>query len=71
MKPVNADWHLFRANARRTANSKEEFAEADQVKYDLDTAQITGEDNPRNFTYDRPVDILNENGTDVRDLEDR
>ena len=70
-KAVNSKWHLFRINARRTANSPEEFSDSDQVEYDLDTARITGADNSENFTYDKAVDILGENGTDVRELEDR
>jgi len=70
-KKIRTDWHEFRANARRTAFSEDEFAPGARTEYDLDTAQITGEDNPRSYTYDRPVDILGENGTDVRELDDR
>jgi hypothetical protein len=74
LKTVNSEWHLFRINARRTAFSKEEFSESEQVEYDLDTADITGKDNPRSYTYDRPLnepDGTPNNGTDVRTLDDR
>lgn len=68
-KPVDADWHEFRQTARKTAFSPDEFSETEKVKYDLDTARITGEENPRTYTVDRPIDNLMDNGTDIRTLE--
>lgn len=74
LKPINSEWHEFRARARRTAFSPEEFSEGDQIEYDLDTAGITGADNPRSFEVDRPLTEeagnMN-NGFDVRDLNNR
>lgn len=70
-KHISEDWHRFRLKARRNAFSKEEFGEIEQTKYDLDTARITGEDNDRNYTYNRPLngeDGSPNNGTDVRTL---
>lgn len=49
---VNADWHRFRANARRTAMSPEEFDPIQRERYDLDTAGITGEANPDVYDYE-------------------
>ena len=43
---VNADWHQFRAEARRTAMSEAEFDPIERERYDLDTAGINGEENP-------------------------
>ncbi len=68
-KKIRKDWHTFRENARQTAFGPEEFAPSDRIEYDLDDAGITGEDNDRTYTYDRPVDILGENGTDVREQD--
>lgn len=74
LKAVNAEWHLFRENARQIAFSKEEFSDSEQVEFDLDTADITGKDNNRNYQYSRPltsVDGTPNNGTDVRTLDNR
>jgi len=71
-KHISKDWHTFRINARRTAFNPSEFGEIEQIKYDLDTARITGEDNDRNYTYNRPLsggDGSPNNGTDVRTLD--
>lgn len=46
---IYLDWHEFRANARRTAFSKEEFSPIEQEQYDLDTAGINGEANPETY----------------------
>ncbi len=70
-KRLSEDWHRFRQRARETATSEKEFSESDQVRYDLDTARIDGSEYGPNFKYDRPLDLLGENGTDVRDLENR
>jgi len=71
LKRLDERWHNARIEARRNAFSVEEFSDADRVAYDLDTAQITGKDNPLTYRIDRPVDILDSNGADVRDMEDR
>ena len=74
LENLSTDWHQFRINARRTAFSKEEFGEIEQIKYDLDTARITGKDNPRSYTVNRPIqgaDGNMNNGVDVRTLDQR
>ena len=74
LQAINEEWNEFRVNARRTAFNVDEFGEIEQVKYDLDTAGITGEDNPRSYTVKRPVNSADgnmNNGFDVRALEDR
>lgn len=70
LKPVWSRWHQARIDARHNAFSVDEFGETDIVKYDLDTAGITGEDNPKTYQYDRP---LNEErrGIDVREFANR
>jgi hypothetical protein len=70
LQGIWSEWHKKRINARRTAFSVDEFGETDIVKYDLDTAGITGEDNPRTYQFDRP---LNEerNGIDIRHFVNR
>jgi len=70
-KPVWTDWHEFRENARKTAYSEDEFGEVDKVKYDLDTADITGRDNPRTYELHPAIDVLGVSGTDIRTLDDR
>jgi hypothetical protein len=72
LQGVNEEWHRKRAEARRTAFSKFEFGPIEREKYDLDTAGITGEDNPRSYTVNRPIngeDGNMNNGTDVRTLD--
>lgn len=70
LQSVWATWHERRQEARETAFSVDEFGETEITEFDLDTAGITGKDNKRSFTHDRP---LNEesNGFDVRDLPNR
>jgi len=70
-KPVDSRWHRARINARKTAFSVDEFSDEDVLRYDLDTAGITGEDNPRTYTVNRPIDLLNENGLDLRRFKNR
>ena len=74
LKPVWSEWHKNRINARRTAFSIDEFGDIDITKYDLDTAGITGQDNPESYSYDRPLNGENgtpDNGTDVRSFNNR
>lgn len=68
---VDREYHTFRINARRTAFSPDLFAQSDFIRFDLDTAGITGEDNPRTYIWDRTVDLLDVNGYDVRQGDDR
>lgn len=49
-KFVWSSWHRRRQEARETAMSEEEFSEQEQNAFDLDTAGITGEDNPETYT---------------------
>lgn len=70
-KSVDSRWHTFRANARRTAVSELEFAPSDRVRYDLDTARITGKEYPETFQFSRPLTVLLNNSVDVRDLRNR
>jgi len=67
-RAVSTDWHEFRLNARRNAYSKEEFSDEENIRYNLDTARITGRENPDTYTVDRPIDLLGTNGIDLREL---
>lgn len=49
---VSRDFLEFRAEARRTAMSEEEFSPIERERYDLDTAGITGEANPSTYVTD-------------------
>jgi len=74
MKPTQEWWHRGRQRAREQAFSSDLesfFSDSEIIKYNLDTAQIDGSDNPRTFTFDRPLDKFGINGTDVRELSDR
>lgn len=70
-KPVDEQWHLEREKARRTAFSTAEFSPQEITRWDLDTAQIDGSDNPRTFQYDPAIDILGTAKVDVRELDNR
>jgi hypothetical protein len=73
-RPIIADWHKSRQAARERAYSGDleaQFSNTEIIKYDLETAQITGEDNPRLFIFNRAIDVFGVNGTDVRNLRDR
>jgi hypothetical protein len=74
LQAINEEYLQFRVNARRTAFNVDEFGETEQVKYDLDSAGITGEVNPRSYTVKRPVNSADgnmNNGFDVRDIVNR
>lgn len=73
VRPLDRDWHAQRQRAREQAFSSDLsfFSDKERIKYDLDTAQIDGSDNPRLFLWDRTLDILGTNGTDIRDMYDR
>lgn len=68
-KAVWEEWHEFREEARHEAMSKEEFSEIEQEKYDLDTAGITGAQNPRTWKGDptAPKEFVDPD-FDTRDL---
>jgi cysteinyl-tRNA synthetase len=70
-KKVDQEWHQFRQNAREGAMDIKEFSDSEQLRYNLDTAGITGQDNPRTYTFRRAVDIFGVNGVDVRELRNR
>ena len=72
-KPVDEEWHEKRETARRTTFSLAEWSQEEITRWDLDTADITGRDNPRTYRVDRPVDGPGQvkNGTDVRTLDNR
>ena len=73
-RAVDADWHQQRQRAREQAYSGDLdafFSNTEIIKYDLETAQITGEDNPRMYLFRRTIDLFGINGTDVRNLRDR
>lgn len=61
-----------RERARREAMSVEEFGEIERERYDLDSAGITGEDNPETFTIEpRRDDRQAERRIDYRDVDPR
>jgi hypothetical protein len=73
-RAVDADWHEQRQRAREQAYSGDLdafFSNTEIIKYNLETAQITGEDNPRLYIFNRAIDVFGVNGTDVRTLRDR
>lgn len=73
VRAIDADWHRGRQRAREIAynSSLELFSAKEIVKYDLETAQIDGSDNPRLWMWNRAIDIFGTNGTDVRELRTR
>jgi len=73
-KPTQEWWHRGRQRAREQAYSSDLesfFSDTEIVKFDLDTAQVDGSDNPRVFMWNRTLDLFGINGTDVRTLKDR
>jgi hypothetical protein len=73
-KPTQRWWHEGRQDARERAFSGDltaQFSDTEIIKFDLETAQITGEDNPRLFKFMPVIDILGISGTDVRELRNR
>jgi hypothetical protein len=48
------------------------FGDIEKTAFDLDTADVTGQDYNKNYEWDRPlndVDGTPNNGTDVRELD--
>jgi hypothetical protein len=73
-KPTQAWWHEGRQDARERAFSGDltaQFSDTEIIKFDLETAQITGAENPRLWKMMPVYDILGISGTDVRPLRDR
>jgi hypothetical protein len=73
-KPTQAWWHEGRQDARERAYNGDltaQFSDTEIIKFDLETAQIDGSDNPRTFKFMPVIDILGVSGTDVRTLRDR
>lgn len=70
-KRIDSRWHKARIDARHEAFSVNEFSDSEIARYDLDTARITGQDNPRSYTVNRPIDLLGTNGIDLRTLFNR
>lgn len=73
VRAIDSQWHRERQRAREVAynSSLEMFSEAEIIKYDLETAQIDGSDNPQVYKWDRPLDLFGINGTDIRELKNR
>lgn len=72
-RPIDRDWHRSRQQARERAFSSDleaQFSEEEIVKYELETAQITGASNPQVWMWRRAIDLFGINGTDVRTLRD-
>jgi hypothetical protein len=67
-KPVNAEFHKSRQQARETGFNVAQFGDSEIVKYNLRTARINGSDNPHSYRVNRAIDFLDVNGLDVRDL---
>ena len=71
LKKADRRWHENRIRARRTGFNLTDFSDEEIVKYDLETARITGSDNARSFRLNPDIDILDVGGLDVRTLRDR
>lgn len=74
VRAIDSQWHKERQRAREVAangNLDVWFSDAEQVKYNLDTARIDGSDHPRNFKFVPVLDVLGISGTDVREMHNR
>jgi GH25 family lysozyme M1 (1,4-beta-N-acetylmuramidase) len=70
-KAVDREFHEFRQRARQTGFNVDQFGDSEIAAYNLETARITGSDNPHSYRINRAIDFLAVNGTDVRELRDR
>lgn len=72
-KAVDSRWHEKRETARQTTFSPAEWSKEERTRWDLDDAGITGRDNKRTYTVDRPIETEGapKNGTDIRTLPNR
>jgi len=68
LQGVWEEWHEERQKARETAFSVGEFGPEDVTEYDLDTADITGQDNSDTYDYDPAIDKLNERDHSIKEL---
>jgi hypothetical protein len=70
-RPIDERWHVARQTARESAFSLDEFGDIAIEKYDLDTARVTGRENPRSYTVEQSVeqDGITNSGTDIRTLD--
>jgi hypothetical protein len=68
---ISAEWHRQRQLARETAFSIDSFGAIEIEKYDLDTARITGDENPKTYKVEQVVeeDGMQSSGTDIRTLD--
>lgn len=48
-KAVSTEWHRRRREARENHHSLSEFSDIEIERYDLETAGVTGEDNPETY----------------------
>lgn len=71
LKKIDSRWHKNRIRARHTGFNLTDFSDEEITKYDLDTARITGSDNPRSFRLNPDIDILDVGGVDIRTLDNR
>lgn len=67
-KAIWSRWHEFRQEARRNAQSIDEFGAIEQELYDLDTAGITGRDNPETYRGEQVGPDPPYRESDLRDL---
>jgi len=70
-RAIDSEWHLQRQRARESYFSIEQASPVERVKYELEAEDITGQENPRTYTWRRAIDLLGINGVDVRDLDSR
>ncbi len=73
-RPLDRDWHKEREAARKRAYNSDlesQFSDTEIIKYNLETAQIDGSDNPRLYMWRRAIDLFGINGMDIRELRDR
>jgi len=70
-RAIDRGYHRGRQRARENYFSIEQASPVEIVKYELEAEDITGKENPRTYTWNRAIDLLGINGTDVRNLEDR
>jgi hypothetical protein len=70
-KHIDEEWHETRNNARHFTFGLSDWGEEDIVKYDLETAGITGRLNARSYKFERPLDHFGSNGINLEDLDDR
>lgn len=67
--PIWRDWHVEREEARRSEMNEAFFGPIETERYDLDTAGITGEDNPETYRIE-PYGATQES-VDYREVDPR